>query len=223
MSQRAPPPHPTQGKGPVPVPSWRLHRPWVCDAADSPASSLVLSTPPSPFPPQGHPSPACLPRLCLPICLHPKMSPGPPPASLCSTSGPGGRPLGSQLPLTYSGEGPGNGSCYWPPCPSLSQASPLLIWSHTLPSKVLTPSPCGKVRRWETEGCGDLPCPRSHSKKGEQPGYGPCLRSSPQPPTPRPQQVVGDHSEVVTCGRDIVGPKAFVGSQKQPQPIPVAR
>lgn len=90
-------------------------------------SSPLLPTPPFPFPPQGHPSPARLPPLCLPICLHPKMSPGPPPASLCSTSGPGGRGL-------------------WAPnCLSLTRGE-VQGWFVLLPTA--SPLPRGEVWGW---------------------------------------------------------------------------
>ena len=74
----------------------------------------------------------------------------------------------------------------------------------------------------ETGQRGTEICSRSHSKKEEQPEFGTCSLFPPQRPTPRPPELAGDNFEVVTCGRDIVGPGRSKASQKQPQLIPVA-
>lgn len=195
----------------------------VCEATHSPAFVSPASCPSPSFPPQGHPSPTRLPPLCLPNCLHPKMSPGPPPASLCSTyrtqREASTLPTASHLPW---GNVQGNSSYSWPPCPSPGQhlPPPPQVWSilsHLRHSKHL------HVTSEETGQRGTEICSRSHSKKEKQPKFGPCSRFPPQPPTPRPPELAGDNFEMVTCGRDIVGPGRCEVSPKQQQLIPVAR
>ena len=133
------------GEGTSPTSSWRLHR--FVRLHTALPSFLLLLAPLSSFPPQGHPSPTRLPPVCLPICLHPKMSPGPPPASLCSTY----RTQREASTLSTASHLPwgnvqGNSSYSWPPCPSPGQHSPPTPQGleYTLPSKALKASPRDK-------------------------------------------------------------------------------
>lgn len=173
--------------------------------------SLLLLAPPSSLPPQGHPSPTRLPPLCLPICLHPKMSPGPLPASLCSTyrtqREASRLPTASHLPW---GKLQGNSS-YFP-----AQANIRYLFTGpkspglecTLLSKH---SKHLHVTHEEMGQRGTEVCSRSQDKKQEQPEFGPCSLFPSQPPTPRPQQVADDNSEMVT---HVAGTLLALGDQR---------
>lgn len=119
------PPHPIHSRGPIPTSAGDFTGPGFVRLHTAQPSSLPLLTPPSPLPPQGPPSPTRLTPLCLPICLHLKMSPGPLPASLCSTFKTQREafmlPNASHLPWRRTQE---NGPCCWSPCPSLGQQLP---------------------------------------------------------------------------------------------------
>lgn len=140
----APIPHPIQGKGPVP--RWKpITGSRFVKLPTALPLSLLLPAPPSPFPPQGDRGPACLPRLCLPICLHPKMNPGSPPASGTPPEDLQGGPWAPHcLPLTL-GKGPGMAHATGLPGPAWpTPPITLLAWSHALPSELLRASSCGQ-------------------------------------------------------------------------------
>lgn len=186
------------------------------------AQFVKLHTSPAFFPPAlsppsspGAPSPNCLPPLCLPICLHPVMSPRPQPASLCSIlrmeSEASMLPTTSYLPWRKVAE---NGSCHQlhfrlPTCGlggDPAQSRPIIVSPDGRHPPYLRHSKPHYVTREDKGDRGAEACPGSHSKRGEQPGVGPCSLLPSQIPTSRPWQVAGDGSEVVTCGGDTVGP-----------------
>lgn len=143
LNQQAPLPTPP-GEGPVQPLAGDFEVPGFLRLHIALPSSFLLLIPSSSFSSQRHPSPILLPPLCLSICLHSKMSPRPPPTSLCSMylQDP---EKGLYAPNCFSvtpGRGPGEQFILG--CPSPDHQLPPPLQENTFPPKVLKTSPCDK-------------------------------------------------------------------------------
>lgn len=212
--------HPTWGRDQSNI---QLETSQVCEATHSPAFV----------------SPACRPSLFLPSAGAPQPHlPTSPLSAKLSLSQDEPRASTSQsvLYLQDPERGLYTPNCFSPTLGKRPEEQFILLASLPQPRPTFAPTPPQvwsilshlrhskhlHVTSEETGQRGTEICSRSHSKKEKQPEFGPCSRFPPQPPTPRPPELAGDNSEMVTCGRDIVGPGRSEASPKQPQLIPVA-